>query len=482
MPQAIFIFILFFFLNANSHAKEYIWLIGGGPKLENSQAQIELNTRWVQQIISKYKPDAKTKVFFTDGNDPDSDVRLQINNKDSAENLAPLARIFNAQLDNKIRYYNHRVTNVYGTTDVNFLQAELTTDFKKLKADDEVLMIFQGHGGLNKYDTLQNSLKLWNNTHLSVIQLEEMLQKLNTGVSVRYIFPQCFSGAFKNLIYPRANNKLSPAAYTRCGFMAEDAYEQSEGCTTSINENDYRDYSSYFFAALDGKTRTGKSLSRNPDRNNDNKISLTEAHFYSLSQAISTDIPRSTSESYLINWSPWYLHWIKNHKVANNIYSKLAEEVAQNNQLKLNLDGQITDVKNLFKTLYKQKKHLAQQKSELKQKISSLQEQLSQQVSKKWPYLLSPNTKKYLQLLNTQLTDIQRFIIKQNNYTKLVKAQNQENIVTKQSLQLKRKITQVQKINHLNRLANTLEYFNQHADILEKQSYLKLVKCESKPF
>ncbi|MFK5986464.1 MAG: hypothetical protein QM479_13715 [Pseudomonadota bacterium] len=482
MRSSTLLFISLFFISSISSAKEYVWLIGGGPLLDNSQAQIELNTKWVQQLISKYKPNAKTKVYFTDGNDPDSDVQVQINNKDSIKNLTAIARVFGAQQANSIRFYNHRVANVYASTEVNFLYADLSADFKKLKSDDSALIIFQGHGGLNKRDTSQNSLKLWKDTRLYVTQLEEILQQLDNKVPVRFILPQCFSGAFERLIYHQADKSQALDLSTRCGFFAEDAYEESEGCTSSINEQDYRDYSSYFFAALDGKTRTGEKLTRNPDRNSDHKISLTEAHFYSLTQAISTDLPRSTSESFLLNWVPWYFRWVKSHIRSNNIYSQLAQEVAQKNKLKLNANGQITNIHNLVKNLLEQKNQLVQSQTELEEFTSKHQQQIAKLVSKKWPYILVPNTKEYLNLLNTQSTKIQEFIIRQKNYAELVKAQDKIKVIVRQLLDLQRGITQLQKVNRLNSLANTLEYFNQHASMAEKQSYEKLVKCESMPF
>jgi hypothetical protein len=482
MKQHILILIIAILFNATALAQEYIWLIGGGPQLNNSQAQIELNTKWVQKLINKYKKNATIKVYYTDGFDPSSDVLVQQNTALESDDFQPLARVFGVQSADSIRYYSHTIDNIQGSTEVDFLRKELLTDFKKLKENDQVLLIFQGHGGIDRYNTANNTLKLWNNTSLSVIELEQMLQQLKPNISVRYIFPQCFSGAFSRLIYPEANDKLEPVKSIRCGFMAEYDYEQSEGCTSSINEQDYRDYTTYFFAALDGKSRQQQSLTANPDRDNNGVVSLREAHFYSLSQAISADIPRSTSETYLEKWAPWYLRWMGKPGIADNIYSQLAREVANNNHLTLHSNGQIVDIKNKVQKLGNEIELLKEAVDNVDKMAATLQKNISVQLVKKWPYILSPHTQKYYQLLKKELDNIQHFIINHKDYVKLVEVQDKKPQLDKQLLELKRKITQFQKINRLNMLSRIYERFNHHASDEQKQAYNKILSCESMSF
>lgn len=82
------------------------------------------------------------------------------------------------------------------------------------------------------------------------------------------------------LIRPDARDLRTLAAYNRCGFAAESADRLSEGCSASIEVGDYRDYTTYFFAALSGRHRSYQPLERSPDRDRDGYVTLHEAHVH----------------------------------------------------------------------------------------------------------------------------------------------------------------------------------------------------------
>jgi hypothetical protein len=140
---------------------------------------------------------------------------------------------------------------------------------------------------------------------------------------------QCYSGAFHSLIY---DNPREPGALAqdRCGFFSESALEQAEGCSLVVSEDEYRDYSTYFFAALSGRTRLGEPVdASHVDRDGDGARSFREAHLYTLAAAHSADLPRSTSEEYLSRWAPWYLLWDTNVEARGSTYWTIADEVAE---------------------------------------------------------------------------------------------------------------------------------------------------------
>jgi hypothetical protein len=70
------------------------------------------------------------------------------------------------------------------------------------------------------------------------------------------------------------------------------------GCTPAVNEADYRDYSSSFFAGLSGRDRTGKPVP-SADYDGDGKVSYAEAHAFAKVDEYTTDLPISTSETWL---------------------------------------------------------------------------------------------------------------------------------------------------------------------------------------
>jgi hypothetical protein len=74
------------------------------------------------------------------------------------------------------------------------------------------------------------------------------------------------------------------------------------GCTSDVDEENYREYSTYFWAALYGQTRTGQPI-RPPDFDGDGKVSLAEAHGYTLANSETIDISVKTSDALLRKYS-----------------------------------------------------------------------------------------------------------------------------------------------------------------------------------
>ena len=114
---------------------------------------------------------------------------------------------------------------------------------------------------------------------------------------------QCFSGAFGNLIFEDGDPKGAPVRRDVAGFFATIKERVAAGCTSAINEEDYHDFTSYFFAALTGRDRLGRRVSR-ADYNEDGRIGMDEAYCYTLSHDESIDIPVCTSDVFLRRFVP----------------------------------------------------------------------------------------------------------------------------------------------------------------------------------
>ena len=125
-----------------------------------------------------------------------------------------------------------------------------------------------------------------------------MLDKMPTQTSVVTMMAQCFSGSFANFIYEGGDTKRPVALQTRCGFFATIKTLPSVGCTPEVNEADYRDYSSSFFAGLSGRDRIGKAVN-SADYNKDGRVAYAEAHAFAKVDEESIDLPISTSEAWL---------------------------------------------------------------------------------------------------------------------------------------------------------------------------------------
>ncbi|MGK7880706.1 MAG: hypothetical protein AB4060_11485 [Crocosphaera sp.] len=72
----------------------------------------------------------------------------------------------------------------------------------------------------------------------------------------------------------------------------------SVGCTPEVNEADYKDYSSSFFAGLSGVNRIGQKVA-SADYNKDGRVSYSEAHGFAKVDKKTSDLPVSTSEVWL---------------------------------------------------------------------------------------------------------------------------------------------------------------------------------------
>ncbi|MEM8542557.1 MAG: Caspase domain-containing protein [Cyanobacteria bacterium P01_H01_bin.119] len=160
---------------------------------------------------------------------------------------------------------------------------------------------FTGHGTLNRRDIDNNAMLLWGDDFFSVQTLARLLDQTSPQAADQpfvTMMAQCFSGSFANLIYEEGDPGKPVALQTRCGFFATVATRPSVGCTPMVNEADYRDYSSSFFAGLSGVDRSGLPVA-SADYNRDDTISFAEAHAFAKVDEETSDWPISTVEAWL---------------------------------------------------------------------------------------------------------------------------------------------------------------------------------------
>jgi Peptidase C13 family len=271
--------------DANCQSRQSIpnfLVVGGGGAPSYNEIALEKNVLYFQRTLETmgYKPEEVASILFANGN--------------------------NGQAT--IRYINPQRQQQFKVTEIKHLKGAATiSNFRRYiqkirqKKDSKPLFIyFTGHGGKNSQDLNNNSFYMWHNQELSVKQFATILDKIPQERPIVVMMAQCFSGSFANMIYERGNPQGSIALQTRCGFFATIKSLPSVGCTPEVNEADYRDYSSSFFAGLSGRDRTGKNVA-SADYNKDGKISYAEAHAFAKVDEKTMDLPISTSESWLQN-------------------------------------------------------------------------------------------------------------------------------------------------------------------------------------
>ncbi len=450
-------------------------LIGGGHEPLRSEGQIELNVIWVQEILTNAGIDVTT--WFTDGNAPGFDV-YGVSADSDASDYAPLARVFGDRFLEAREYKENDVQNVAGSTDVTSLLPALT---ERLNTDDDpVLLVYNGHGSQSSGAASGVTLNLWNNTTLSARELHENITERTAPL--RWVFTQCYSGGFHRLAYDNPDEGLQLTDARRCGFTAESAYQLSEGCSASLDTGDYRDYTTYFFAALSGRGRDGDVLGVNPDSDGDGITTPREAHFYTLAHAYSSDLSRSTSEDYLDEWQPWYLRWLPlRPELPDNEYAKLYRDTAAVLGIPLNFRTP-KEARSDIDALKRELSALQEKRRSLHTAQDELQGLLIHELASRWPPLLGPYTAAYIELVRDgSLDNIVATLTSNPDYTDLVLLQEEDDQLDDLIVESERAITQRLKLLRLRRLAHLVDQLERHGSDQAKADYASLVGCESEP-
>jgi hypothetical protein len=174
-----------------------------------------------------------------------------------------------------------------------------------LREGDRLILYVTGHGSRdedapNKADFTGNTIDLWDGGAIDVAELSALLDRLPAGVTVVAVMVQCYSGGFAELMFAGGQSAEGPAKAVRCGFFAAMPDRVAAGCTPDVDEAGYEDYSSSFWAALRGRTRTGAAVERAAcDFDRDGTVTFAEAHAHVLLTDDSIDVPTTTSDRYL---------------------------------------------------------------------------------------------------------------------------------------------------------------------------------------
>ncbi len=215
---------------------------------------------------------------------------------------------------------------VTGPSDPQLLDRRLGQLGKTLKSGDRLILYATAHGGkakkpneednddagdeedqqpetnpeFNPYDT---TLYFWNRKQVPASRFEGMLDQLPTDLPVVLVMVQCYSGGFSHTIFNDANAALALSPHPRCGFFSQVYDRPAAGCTSDVKEADYQEYSSFFWAALGGQTRTGQPVT-SADFDGDGRVSFAEAHAYAVLESDTIDVPIRTTGALLRALAP----------------------------------------------------------------------------------------------------------------------------------------------------------------------------------
>ncbi|WP_437667412.1 hypothetical protein [Sorangium sp. So ce1182] len=250
-------------------------VVGGGPRPAMNQVAIEGHIRYFQSLLPAA---VERRVLFADGRHGTRSVQF---------------------LDGlRMRYRAPRLPRIDGATTRAGFDA-LWRRFAASRRGDPLLLYFAGHGSPDPRRDLDNNVfDLWGGGGLSVRDLAARMDELPDEMPVVLVMAQCFSGSFANLLFEGGRPDGELVERDVVGFFAATRDRPASGCTPEINEADYTDFSSFFFAALSGVDRLGQRVD-GADYDQNRFVGMNEAFAYALLHQATSDVPVATSDVFL---------------------------------------------------------------------------------------------------------------------------------------------------------------------------------------
>ncbi|MGI9471945.1 MAG: hypothetical protein ACR2NZ_10455 [Rubripirellula sp.] len=297
------VFLVFFaaaLFSSTASAADFLLTIGGGYSPSGNQASLEKNVLFYQRLLSEQGMDSLPHdVYFSDGQAAGED--LQVIDRGSLPRANRLmAEFFGSEEDLGLSYRNHQVPGVSGGTRPENIRKWFQATGSKLREGDRLLIYVTAHGNRsnnrrNEHDT---TIATWNNTAIKMTEFVSLLDQLPKGVEVIAVMVQCHAGGFARFIFNGGDPDRGLSAQRRIGFFATVHDRPAAGCTSDIDETSYVEYSTYFWAALGGRDRSGNLIAM-PDYDENGFVSFDEAHAYVILTADTIDLPVKTSGEYL---------------------------------------------------------------------------------------------------------------------------------------------------------------------------------------
>lgn len=262
--------------------------IGGGPTPESNEVSLEQDIDLVRKLLP-----APGSVLFAGGGDSVSVRELLPAPRGDALLLA-LGDLFAPRNGRQSRYRRPRFA-AEPATEGN-IRARLSL---ALAESGPPLLVFIAAHGDQGDSAKNNAVALWGGGALTVTALAELHERYQRPL--RLIATSCFSGGFAELAFARADASGGrPPSVARCGLFAGTADRETSGCDPNPDRREQESYALHFVSALAGRRKDGSALPAGAaDYDKDGKIGLLDAHTWARIQAVSFDVPTTTSERWL---------------------------------------------------------------------------------------------------------------------------------------------------------------------------------------
>jgi hypothetical protein len=267
--------------------------LGGGPTPESNEVSLEQDIELVQRALPP-----PGLVLFAGGSASPSVRELDPGPKGDAVRTA-LGDLFAPRSGRQSRYRAPSFSAERAT--LENVEARLAA---ALSQGDTPLLVYVAAHGDRGADAKSNSVALWGGGALSVAALAELHERHQRPL--RLVATSCFSGGFGELAFAGADaTGRHPSPVARCGLFAGTADRETSGCDPNPNRRARESYGLHLAHALAGERRDGTRLAPGEaDFDGDGKIGLLDAHTWARIEAVSFDVPTTTSERWLRHVEP----------------------------------------------------------------------------------------------------------------------------------------------------------------------------------
>ncbi|MEY4909516.1 MAG: hypothetical protein RL260_3234 [Pseudomonadota bacterium] len=471
-------------VSGTSVGATHAWLVAGEPDSQSIQPRSEATALWVSDTVRSVSTGAVLQTLLADPT-PELFDRSGQRLVDGATPLQPLARVFGQQAFNAGPTRRLRISAAVVGARADMVSAALDKEFATLRPTDRGLFFYAGPGQADPSDAAGNTLRLWDNSALSVRELDALSSHAPITAPMRFVLTQCHSSGFQRLIRPSARDQRNLGRHNRCAFTSEPIDHLSHRCPVAPADTEAgedRDYASQFFSALAGRTRAGMPLRRSPDLDGDHTVTLHEAHLHAIVEGDGIDLPRSSTETYLERWQPMWLRYLDTVSEPDNEYGRVAQALAERLHLPLRGRALVDALETRQKELTARLQRLADESQRAGTDIDRLQTTLRRALTQRWPAAAHPHTAGYARFLANDLGAAQAFVLSQiATYPALVARQERQAQIVQDRLALDRSLTQLDKLMRLRELARLRVQFDRHATEQARQELERLTRCENTP-
>jgi hypothetical protein len=262
--------------------------LGGGPTPESNEVSLEQDIELVQRALPP-----PGLVLFAGGSGSGSVRELEPVAKGDAVRTA-LGDLFAPRSGRQSRYRMPRFSAERAT----LANVEARLSAALADGSTPLLVYIAAHGDQGS-EPKNNTVALWGGRSLSVTRLSELHEQHQRPL--RLVATSCFSGGFAELAFEHADAGAGrPSRVPRCGLFAGTADRETSGCDPNPNRRAQESYGLHLVHALSGTRRDGSPLPGElADFDRDGAIGLLDAHTWARIEAVSFDVPTTTSERWL---------------------------------------------------------------------------------------------------------------------------------------------------------------------------------------